>query len=438
MWNTLVMELKTMLRNPACIFWIIAFPLILSSIMQAVFGSVAESTVLETAPVAIVTDDAWRSSYGVEAFVDALSDAADAQQNGTASDQPATDTAASSSVTASSTHASQSLPTLIARTDVSDAATAESCLRDGKALAYLSINADGRLTMTLSQKAAADIAQAQFSSGDGQAWSLNTLATLVNQYNERATIITAAANAMAQSDPEKLNNSSWFASLLSDGNAEDMMVSYSGVRTTMPMARYHIAILAMAIMTAMSLACGAITSLQANLSPLGARISAAPLSHGMKIISVVLSSWLVTSVCGLMDLLFVRFVIGVDFSGRDALAALAVIIAAGISSCLGLALGAIPHVTLNAKIGISIIVTLALSAFTGLYGNMSFADSVDRAAPAVQYLNPAKQITNLFYDILYYDSLMPFLRTVCVLLAMSAVGLVIAGFELRRTRYDNL
>lgn len=440
MWTTFVTELKATLRNPSTLFWIIAFPLILSSIIQAVFGSVARSTVLETAPVAVVTDDAWRDSYGAESFVKALSGASDDVNGSTIAPSAAgaTSGVAHTHAAAPTGQSSKSLPLLISRTDVSDTTAAQSLLRTGDVLAYLSVDTDGRLTMTLSQKAAADIAQARISGSDGQAWSLTTLATLIGQYNERSAIIMEAISSAAQTDPTKLNDPAWFTALLSDGNAESMAAPYPGVRTSTPMARYHIAILAMALMTAMSLTCDSITRLQANLSPLGARISSSPLSHGAKIASILLSSWLMTSICGLVDLLFIRFVIGVSFAGRGILAAAAVIIAAGTSSCLGLALGAIPRVTLNAKIGISIIVTLALSAFTGLYGNMSFADSVNRAAPALQYLNPVKQVTNLFYAIVCYDNLAPFLRTAIILLAMGVLGLAIAGIELRRASYENL
>ena len=69
---------------------------------------------------------------------------------------------------------------------------------------------------------------------------------------------------------------------------------------------------------------------------------------------------------------------------------------------------------------------------------MAFADSVQRAVPGLQYLNPAKQVTNLFYDLLYYDSLAPFARTVGVLSAMSAIALGAAAFELRKVSYDHL
>ena len=52
--------------------------------------------------------------------------------------------------------------------------------------------------------------------------------------------------------------------------------------------------------------------------------------------------------------------------------------------------------------------------------------------------NPAQQVTNLFYDILYYDSYRPFITTCIILLAMSAVFLLAGIAMLRRQRYEHL
>ena len=81
-----------------------------------------------------------------------------------------------------------------------------------------------------------------------------------------------------------------------------------------------------------------------------------------------------------------------------------------------------------------------LSLFSGLYGSfaMDLSDQIAQHAPILSTLNPAQQVTNLFYDILYYDSFQPFLTTVGVLAAMSLVWLAMATVLLRRQRYEHL
>ena len=54
-----------------------------------------------------------------------------------------------------------------------------------------------------------------------------------------------------------------------------------------------------------------------------------------------------------------------------------------------------------------------LSIFSGLYGTgaMNLSDWTQRNAPGFAIVNPTQQITNLFYDLLHYDSYAPSLRT---------------------------
>ena len=85
-------------------------------------------------------------------------------------------------------------------------------------------------------------------------------------------------------------------------------------------------------------------------------------------------------------------------------------------------------------------ISCTLSLFTGLYGGfaMQISDWIARNAPILGTINPAQQVTNLFYDILYYDSYRPFITTCIILLAMSAVFLLAGIAMLRRQRYEHL
>ena len=77
-----------------------------------------------------------------------------------------------------------------------------------------------------------------------------------------------------------------------------------------------------------------------------------------------------------------------------------------------------------------------------VHGDRSFAmqlsDLIAQRTPVLSLLNPAQQITNLFYDILYYDNFKPFFTTAGILAAMSLVCLAAATVLLRRQRYEYL
>ena len=416
MWHTFVMELKSSLRTPAVLFWMIAFPVMLSTLIQGVFGGIASGEVtLEPAPVAVVADETWTANRGADLFISMFA----------------------SSDGKSATTATNGGTALFTRVDADDVAEAQALMHDGKALAYVSAQDSGQLTLTLSQAAAADIAQVKSGGSDGRAWSLITLGTMVEQYNERSLIIADAVRQAAAKDPGKLADTAWIARL-ADVNMGTLTKPVPGIRHADTMARYHFAILAMSMLMAMSTACSMLTTLQANLSHLGARVSVSPLSRRARIGAVLLASWLVTFLCMLVVYAYMRIVLHASIPGREGLAVLAIALGSGTASCLGLALGAIPTLSLGTKSGLSVAISLTLSIFTGLYGNMSFADSIQRAVPALQYLNPAKQMCNLFYDLLAYDSLTPFARTVGVLALTTALALALAAIELRKVQYEHL
>ncbi len=80
------------------------------------------------------------------------------------------------------------------------------------------------------------------------------------------------------------------------------------------------------------------------------------------------------------------------------------------------------------------------SMFAGLYGQptMQLADAIAASAPWTTWINPAAQIAQAFYSVMYYDSLGPLLTHIAALLVMSAVLLGLSVRSLRRQRYASL
>ena len=205
-------------------------------------------------------------------------------------------------------------------------------------------------------------------------------------------------------------------------------------------ARYYYALLAMSCMMAMGYSISTVAAAQANLSALGIRRTVAPLSRAKQLVAGFLSCWLCSSVALSIALAYIRLACNVSLGGREPAAILAVIIASFMTSSAGTLLGAVPKLSYNTKYGLSAGISCTLSLFTGLYGGfaMQISDWIARNAPILGTINPAQQVTNLFYDILYYDSYRPFITTCIVLLAMSVVFLLAGTAMLRRQRYEHL
>ena len=78
--------------------------------------------------------------------------------------------------------------------------------------------------------------------------------------------------------------------------------------------------------------------------------------------------------------------------------------------------------------------------FAGLYGSpvMKLADAMNATMPALQFVNPAVQISQAFYSIMYYDTYQRTIEYVLVLLAMTAVLFAVSFLFIRRQRYASL
>lgn len=138
--------------------------------------------------------------------------------------------------------------------------------------------------------------------------------------------------------------------------------------------------------------------------------------------------------------LYMRYVAEVDFGGRDGACLITTAIAALTATALGCAISAIPKVPESGKSGILTGIVCFASLFAGLYGEptMELADMISANFPALDYVNPAVQISQAFYSIMYYDSLAPMAGHLTILLVMALVLFALSAQSLRRQRYASL
>lgn len=387
---TFLVQIRTTLHRPAVMFWALAFPIILAALFSMMFGSLGESYTLRTQPLDVVRDDGWSALAGVDGLVAALADGDDA---------------------------------LVETTDVDTVEQAVADVRAGRAVGYCHATDDGRLELAVGE-----------GTDEAAGLTLSVLDAVVTRYNE--TLALGAATA--RDDPQALLDQAFVDGLGStEGLTEETRVTRSGPDET---SRYYFALLGMACLMTMSIAIGIVNDSQPNLSALGARRSVAPLPKWRMLLAGFLAAWLLSFLCMTVAFLAMRFVFGVTVGGREPLAVMAVAVSTLMASAFGSALGAIPRLSEGSKTGIATGITCLLSLFAGLYGEpaMRLSDLIQREAPLLADINPAQQVTTLFYDLLYYTDLGPFARTVGVLVAMSALFLAVAAALLRRQRYEHL
>lgn len=173
-----------------------------------------------------------------------------------------------------------------------------------------------------------------------------------------------------------------------------------------------------------------------NVTNRGKRIAVAPTHKSVIVASNLLAGYIVllASVLGLI--IFMRFVLGVEF-GSD-LRLICALAAAGAltATMLGLFLSIVLKVGAGAKNIIVLSVTMVGSLSAGMFGgNKNYFDNL---APFINKISPVGLITDGYYSLYYYDDLKRFWVNLGTLLAISAVLYVLSIRGLRRQRYDSI
>ena len=397
MWNSFLINVKTSIRNTSSLFWVLAFPVILAALMLGIMGNLQDGYTAEAQHFAIVSDANWKASPGADELVSSLSKKPKAGSDDTQ---------------------------LLIPTTVASKAEANARLDGRKDIGYLYAGSDGLVNMVLSDREAASI-QSDSTASEGIAVSILS-ASLVsfNQANSARAAIASPRNQIL---------------LQSSGQIYTKQIRLTHIHPSMT-APYFFAVLAMACLIGASTAAEMIARTQPNLSALGARRASSPSPKWRQAAGAFLASWLFSAVSLLVAYIFVRTVCGVQTGGRDPIALIAIAVGTFMATAFGSMMGAIPKLSTETKVGLVIAIDCTLSAFIGLYGSlaMDLNNAIQEHAPILHLINPVKQVSNLFYDIVYYDSLAPFAQTCGILAIMAAVFLAICGLFLRRQRYEYL
>jgi ABC-2 type transport system permease protein len=391
--STFIYTLKALLRERGIIIWVILFPLVLSTLFNSMFSNLEkEAYQLNPIPCAVV-DDGSQSSQPFSQMIDALS--------------------------------SDSGNSLLDAVHVDSVEDAQNLLQEGSVVGYIQLDSEGTPSLTVSPVV---------NPNSMDAVNRTVLADVVNNYiRSKATIESIAAD-----DPGALANSSIMQSLYqTETYTRQISITHS---TSAQSVRYFYALLGFSTLMAATVGLQAIIRTQPNLSPLGARRAVGGLSRTRTLAATIAASWLLAFAGLLLGFAYMRYALGIDFGGRDAACIAGIGMGSLVSTALGTCIGAIPKIRDGAKGGIITGLTCILSLFAGLYGtpSLNLADEVARNAPLLSALNPAKQVSDLFYSLYFYPDYDPFFHCMLGLAAIAAIFAVIAAILMRRQRYASL
>ena len=177
--------------------------------------------------------------------------------------------------------------------------------------------------------------------------------------------------------------------------------------------------------------------MQANLSPLGARISILPTSRFKMVGYDLLGGLTMQYLCLLVVVIYIRFVLGVGFGSQLWLVLLTCLIGSFLGVTFGAMISTASKLKAQAKIAILITVTMVCCFLAGLMvGDISY--TVMNSAPIVAWLNPTARITDAFYCLYYYDTYERFFLNISIVFVMALIFLIITAFITRRKQYDSI
>jgi len=200
---------------------------------------------------------------------------------------------------------------------------------------------------------------------------------------------------------------------------------------------YFYSLIAMACLYGSFFGMREINDTQPNITPLAARINTAPV-HKLKLFIYSMSASILIHITEIFILLlFLRFVINVDFGTRTVYVILTAIVGSVVGNAFGAFISATVKKDENLKIGISICVSMVGSFLSGMmYQNMKYI--VAKKMPLLSYLNPVNLLTDAFYCLYYYDSLEKYALNMSILLIFILAFCSGIYLMVRRRKYASI
>lgn len=412
MFNTIKYTIRGLVRTPGIMIWALLFPLVMIGLFSLMFEPLDEMESMDSIHVVVVDDDTEHTAENAESPTmrtpEALSQMAFSQF-----------------IKAMSEGEEPLLEVVYA----SSAAEAETLIADAAA----GDDAYTGYIQLINGKPQVNVVDTDSISGM-QDVEAAILVMVMDEYASRIALF----NDLIENDPQALADPAVVESVYSAASVSERI----DVTRNQPheSVRYYFALLGMAALFTANLSLVAFQRMKPNVSALGGRRMVGALSHGKAVAATLIACWLVGFVCLSIAYLFMRFLVGIDFGDRDVECLFVAAASSFMAMSLGCAISAIPKVPEEGKTGILTGIVCFAALFAGLYGQptMELADLVAVNAPVVEWVNPATQIAQAFYSIMYYDDLLPMFTHVGVLFAMSGVLFILSVRSMRRQRYASL
>lgn len=370
-------RLKCLLGDKVNLFWTMLFPLLLATFFQLAFSNLTTGEKLQTMNVAVVDNEAWKENENFRQVMDGVSTGEDRLFNLT----------------------------------VASAEEAEKLLNDNKISGYIVTGEPIQLVVN--------------NSGMYQ----SIIQSFLDNYMQNA----AAFHTIITEDPTKLQQ------LVDSLGNRQTYVRENKLPGGEPnyVVNYFYSLIAMACFYGGFLGMREISDIQANISPIAARVNVAPV-HKMKAFVYSSTASLLVQFCEMLVLLgYLIFFLRVDFGSRTGY----VLLTTFIGSIAGLTFGAFVSALVKKSEGTKIGILIAVSMFCSFLAGMmqqTIKYFVSQKIPFLSWINPLNLLTDAFYRLYYYDTMTRYGLNMLVLAGFILIFSSVTYFIIRRRKYASL
>ena len=368
-------ELTTALRERSVLIWLIIFPAILAMLMNAAFSSIYEKTSrFSTIPVAVVENS---PDPVFRSVMDALED----------EEEP------------------------LLKVDYMTEEEALGLLEKGEVRGIIHTGDDISLTLS------------------GTGVEETVLRTFTDQY----VVSSAIIGDVIRQDPAMAMKAGEAMSAELSPCIEKSLTN--GI--TDPFIQYIYNLIAMVALYGSILGLQISVNNQADLSPLAARKTCSPISKTVGVAASLAAAWLVETICIVIFVTFVRFVLGVDYGGSLGLVYLTSVLGGMAGVSIGFFAGASNRFSYEVKLGVSMAFNMTLCFFSGLMaGNIKLI--IEEKIPWFNRINPPAVISNGLYYLNVDSDLHRYIPAMAVLIGMTLLFSVLGAILSRRKKYASL
>lgn len=381
-----VYRLKCILRDKQMMFWTLMFPILLATLFNMAFSNLSSAENFKAIKIAIVENEEYKQNTNFKTFIESISSKEDSDKS-----------------------IAEERPFDVTYTSREEA---DKLLKDKKIKGYIYL--DNEIKLVLKE------------SGLYQ----TIIKGILDDYKQSFATMSSIINKDPSSIQRGLHNKiseriDYLKSVTSSKAAPDTTVNY------------FYTLIAMACLYGSFLGLKEVTTIQANLSPQGARVNMAP-THKMKYFLISMLAAVTVQLIDIFILLsYLGLILNVSFGNQIGYIILTCIIGTITGVTFGACIASIVKGGEGIKIGVLISTSMMMSFLSGMmYDKMKYI--INTSAPILGYINPANLLTDCFYSLYYYDTHTRFFMNIAMLCGFIVVFSISTYLVLRRQRYASL